>query len=151
MKTVAKERETMTAEQVIESQASHLESIEQGKPERLSEAMTEGDFFAQGDLYMRPLNELPSGYKEVNGPVQLVQGSTIGARHCLSTLEGVQLWHPQNWGEESLLGPVFKASCDVEVEHPTHGNVTVPAGMMIQVGYQKNLDEMEMRERRARD
>jgi len=151
MKTATKNQETVTAEQVIERQTSHLETIEQGKPERLSPAMTENDFFAQGDLYMRPLKQLPEGYKAVEGPEQLVKGNSIGSRHCLSTLEGVKLWHPVNWSDESLIGPVFQASCDVDVVHPTHGNVTVPTGMMIQVGYQKNLDELEMRERRARD
>ena len=37
------------------------------------------------------------------------------------------------------------------VEHPTHGNVTVPAGFTVLVGYQPNWDAVAQRERRNAD
>lgn len=37
------------------------------------------------------------------------------------------------------------------VEHPTHGNITIPAGFTALIGYQPNWDAAAQRERRNAD
>jgi len=146
---------TKQIEAVCEQHKSHLESIEHGKPERLSEAMTDNEFFAQGDLNIGPISQIPEGYKRVEQPTpadrQLVKGETVGSKHCLTSLQGVEIYHPDDWTEESLLGPVLVFRQEGTITHPTHGDVIVPAGMTVQIGYQREYDAEQRRERRSRD
>ncbi|TWT57205.1 hypothetical protein KOR42_05630 [Thalassoglobus neptunius] len=148
---------TKDAASVINEQESHLESIEHGKPERLSEAATEKDYFPQGDVYFGVVNSKPTGYEPGKPVSQLAVGNTQGQRHCLDCVEGVEMYFPggvKNWqrGRSGLLGPVFRCPTrDVTVVHPTHGDLTIPKGMMIQTVYQRNWDEQLKAEARARD
>lgn len=142
-------------ESTVQEQASHLESIEHGKPERLSNAMTVNEYFPQGDVYFGPVEKVPSSYERVGNPSkedqQLVPGNTIGSRHCLDSLDGVELYHPKEWSEESLLGPVIVFNKERTVLHPTHGNITVPEGMTIQFAYQRNYNQQLKAEQKAID
>ena len=98
---------------------------------------------------------VPSGMVEVKKPTeldkQLVPGNTIGAKHCLDSLDGVELHKPAKWDNESLVGPVLVLSKDRTVLHPTHGAVTMLAGSIVECHYQRELDAETKRELRARD
>lgn len=131
--------------------------VQPGRPERLSEAASVGDTVAQGDLYLMVVDRMPDGYKQVKRPkkadAQLVPGATQGARHCLSDVRAVSLYRPKGWGRDdaSLLGPCFVVAREVTVLHPTHGDVTIPAGFTILCGYQPEFDAEQRRERRNAD
>lgn len=144
-------------ESVVSQQASHLESIEHGIEQVISAAIGCDEYFAQGDLNIGPVEHVPNGYvKAKKKSVQLVPGNTIGSRHCLDHLDGVEMWLPNEWNEESLDGPVLKFSKPNRITHPTHGDLIfdeqfVKAEITIHCTYQRNYDEQEKRERRAAD
>ena len=126
-----------------------------GMPLSMSRAMVAGDAIAQGDLLLVVHDAIPNEYVKIEHPQdadrQLVPGNTVGARHCLDSLEGIVLYRPTKWDEESFDGPFFQTTQERVVMHPTHGSVTVPGGMTIGCHYQKEFDAIQMRERRARD
>lgn len=136
--------------------AGRNERVKPGQPERLSEAASVGDTVAQGDLYLMVVDSVPVGYKRLSRPkksdAQLVPGTTQGARHCLSDLRAVVLHRRSDWGQgESLLGPCFTTKREVQVLHPVHGDVTIPAGFTVLCGYQREFDQEQRRERRNLD
>lgn len=139
--------------------------VKPGQIERFSEAAVEGDFVRQGDLYLI-VAERPSskskfdwdrflrshGYAKASKPsLQLVPGNTQGARHCLDSLDGVELLVPSNWNDESLQGPFLRIAKQRTIPHPTHGPVVIPAGFSILCCYQREYDKELAKERRARD
>lgn len=127
-------------------------TVQPGQPQRFSEAAVENDTIAQGDLYLIVREGgIPEGYTEGKTVVQLVPGQTQGAKHCLDSVEGVTMYFPKNWNEADLAGPIFVADREVEVLHPVHGNVTIPAGFMIECRYQREWDAELARERRNAD
>lgn len=128
------------------------ETVKPGQPVRFTEACTEGDRIWQGDLALTIIKKIPNDYKLADNPSnQLVVGNTEGARHCLDSLDGVALYLPNNWNEESLQGPVLVLNQERTVLHPTHGNVTIPTGFTVHCTYQREWDKEQERERRARD
>lgn len=140
---------------VYERKNSKDPAVRPGQPKRFTEACVPGDTIPQGDLYLMIVDQVPVGYELVKRPKaadkQLFPGNTIGSRHCLDSLEGVLIYRPQNWNEESLLGPCLVLSQERTVLHPTHGNVTAPANTIVLCGYQPNFDYELMKERKARD
>jgi hypothetical protein len=118
-----------------------------------------GDGVWQGDLGVEVIESIDPSYKLVENPTpqdaQLVPGQTVGSRHCLKDVNTVKLYRPAGWGTtenaESLVGPQFVAIKDTVIDHPTHGAVHVPAGMCINISYQRNLDLITKQEKRARD
>jgi hypothetical protein len=131
------------------------ERVKPGMPFVVTEAASVGDGVWQGDLGLEIVAAVPDGYRLVakltDADRQLVPGSTQGARHCLDSLEGVKLYRPRQWNEESLAGPCFVLAKQRTVEHPTHGVVTIPAGFTVQCRYQREWDREQQKERRARD
>lgn len=131
------------------------EQVKPGMPFRLSEAAVAGDIVWQGDLGLEVVDAIPDGYRRVAKPKaadrQLVIGNTQGARHCLASLAGVELYRPKNWTDESLEGPAFVALRECEVLHPTHGKVIVAAGLTIHCHYQREWDKEQARARRVAD
>lgn len=146
---------TTTIETVLARNAAHVESVQPGQPVRFTEASTAGDAFWQGDLCIGIVDKIPEDYIRVTSPqemdAQLVLGNTVGARHCLDSLQGVELYRPKEWGGESLRGPAFILHEARTVMHPKHGDVTIPAGFIVLTGYQREYDAEQRRERRARD
>lgn len=130
------------------------EEVRPGEPWAFNEAASVGDGVWQGDLGLELVGQIPEGYTEVKNPTvqdrQLVPGNTQGARHCLSHSK-VRLFRPEQWGEESLLGPAFEVLEAVDVLHPTHGRITIPAGFVVLCRYQRVWDQEQRRERRSRD
>lgn len=130
-------------------------SVKPGQPERFTAAACKGDAIRQGDLYLVIGDKVPKDFvrcedvSEVNK--QLVPGNTQGAKHCLDSLCGVELYRPKAWSEESTVGPVLVLSQDRTVQHPTHGHVTLLAGTVVECHYQREYSSELRREARARD
>lgn len=132
--------------------ANGNDKIQPGQAARLSEAASVNDFARQGDLYLYVVAAVPPGYSKAAKPLlQLVPGNTEGAKHCLDSLDGVELYLPAVWNEETLAGPCMKLSKERTVLHPTHGNISIPAGFTILCGYQREYDSELRRERRNAD
>lgn len=129
--------------------------VRPGQPERFTAAATIGDAIVQGDLYLVIAgSKPPKGYVRVDAKDidrQLVPGNTVGAKHCLDSLAGVTLYRPANWSEESLEGPYFQLTQERTVLHPTHGAVTIPAGMAVECHYQREWNLEQRKQQRARD
>lgn len=146
---------------VLEKMQNHInqlksgkhENIKMGEPVRFTEACTLGDRIWQGDLALTIRMSVPkTGYIRISKPgVQLVVGNTEGAKHCLDSVEGVEFYAPEHWGEDSLRGPILVLSQERTVLHPVHGNVTIPAGFIVECTYQREYDREKAREARARD
>ena len=142
----------------IESHAKRIaagehERVRPGQPERMSEAASVGDCVVQGDLYLEVVDGPPEGYVKAESPsTQLVPGTTQGAKHCLDSTDGVEMWMPKGWGKEEMLtGPCLRLSEERTVTHPVHGNVTIAAGHTILCSYQREYDAELRRERRNAD
>lgn len=153
MKTATIDRIERHAQKI---KAGKDRKVKPGQPERFTAACTAGDVIAQGDLYLMVYEGSPPvDYVEVAKPTerdkQLVPGNTQGAKHCLDSLSGVKLYRPQNWRGDDLRGPLLVLSEERTVLHPTHGAVTIPAGMSVLCGYQREYDAELKRERRNAD
>lgn len=135
--------------------AGEHETVKPGQSFRITEAASIGDGAWQGDLGLEIVASVPSNYVQVIKPTkadkQLVPGNTQGAKHCLDSLQGVQIFRPSNWSEESLGGPCLVLTKERTILHPTHGAVTIPAGFTVLCRYQREWDKEQARERRARD
>lgn len=147
-------------ENFVKSVAHGSEFVSHGVPIRFTEASTSGDRIWQGDLALTIRSKVPKDYVEarsgeegrsLSSSLQLVHGSNVGSMHCLDSLDGVKLFFPKRWDEESLRGPFFILSKERTVTHPKHGNVTIPAGFSVQCSYQREYDAEQKRERRAKD
>lgn len=131
------------------------EKIKPGMEVSFTDACTLGDTIRQGDLYLIVADKIPQEYNKVEklGEIdkQLVPGNTQGAKHCLDSLDGVTLYKPKIWNEESLDGPCLVLEKERKVLHPIHGSVVIPAGFTIQCVYQREYDKELEKERRTRD
>lgn len=128
------------------------DTLRPGMPLRFSEACVENDRIWQGDLAITIVNKKPNGYKLCKNPkLQVVPGANLGAKHCLDSLDGVNMYVPETWNEESLDGPYLRLTQERTITHPVHGDVTIPAGFSVVCTYQREYDKEQERERRARD
>lgn len=133
-----------------------------GQPTAFSEASTINDTIPQGDLYLAirgtPTEEaeIPEDFElrllENTSEVQLVPGNTVGSKHVASGAD-FELWAAKDWPKdlETTQGPYLVAHSPVEVKHPTHGNVTIPAGFTVECFYQREWEAEQRRERRNAD
>lgn len=134
--------------------ANGLERVSPGMPLSFTKACTHGDCIWQGDLglIISDNQNPPDGYRaSTKSTTQLVPGNTVGSKHCLDSLDGVEMYIPDNWNEQSLKGPFLRIKKERKVLHPTHGCVTIPAGFNIECVYQREWDKIQEAERRARD
>jgi hypothetical protein len=131
------------------------DTIKPGMPQRLPDSWVDGDAGAQGDLVIVVVDEIPAGYKPVrrakDADRQLVPGNTEGAKHCLDSLDGVELYRLDDWGPDSLDGPCVRLSKERVIQHPTHGPWTIPAGRTVKIEYARERDALLKRERRNAD
>jgi hypothetical protein len=141
--------------------------VRPGMPQAFTTAAQAGDCIDQGDLRIIVVDrvgdarafadgEIATDFSEVVSPTeqdkQLVLGNTQGAKHCLDSLQGVKLYRPSTWGDsDSLIGPCLVVTEDRVIEHPTHGHVTIPAGLTVQIRYPREWEKEQQKERRARD
>lgn len=137
--------------------ASGKDTVKPGQPIHMTDAWTVGDCARQGDLYIDVIEspkKCPQGFVAVeltDKDRQLVPGNTEGAKHVLENLAGVTMYRPENWNEESLVGPILILSRPNTIKHPTHGHVHIPAGFAVACNYQVEYDAQLRREARARD
>lgn len=137
--------------------AGEHETVRPGLPYRISEATDVGEGVWQGDLGIEVVapDFMPEGYVRVDKPKavnrQLVPGNTSGARHCLDSLKGVEIYRPREWPAVTQLGPLLRLKAERTIEHPKHGAVTIPAGFAVLCSYQREWDSEQRRERRNAD
>jgi len=159
--TLAKENVKDT-NAVVATMESHLETVCPGQDAAFTEACTLGDRIWQGDLGLTIVNKIPEGFVKVDpaedaknniDTKKLVPGFNPGSMHVLDSLEGVEVYRKPDWNtnEENLVGPLVVFNKGGVVTHPKHGNVTVPAGFMIQCTYQREYDAEQQRIRRNAD
>ena len=140
------------------SVADGSENVKPGTPVRFTEASTINDRIWQGDLAITIKSVKPKSYQfidsnefiNLNG-YQMVHGSNQGSKHCIDSFDGVKMYIPNEWNEESLQGPFLILTKERTITHPKHGDVTIPANFCVQITYQREYDEEQKRERRARD
>lgn len=131
--------------------------VHPGQPTSFPEAASVNDEIWQGDLGIVVIEKVPTQYSLIAQPSeqdkQLVPGNTEGAKHCLDSFMGVEIYRHGDWGQnyEGLEGPVLKLKEERTIEHPKHGNVTIPAGFIVQCRYQREWDSELARERRNAD
>lgn len=65
--------------------SSSDESIDNGKPVKIPEAMQPGDMFPQGDIALFMIQNLPPSCEVIPWPEngQLAPGTSRGSRHCI--------------------------------------------------------------------
>lgn len=162
---------SLLVDDVLQDFAAHLETLKSGdapvgpgNPETLSAAAGVNEYIAQGDLFLNVTDKIPKGYTKVDklteAHLQLVPGNTQGARHCLSTLTGIEMWLPSNFNAtyEGLEGPLLRSEKAFVVLHPIHGDVTVDkgvcsskSGQYVWCTYAREYDLEQKRERRNAD
>jgi hypothetical protein len=116
----------MNAAKTFEEIKTHAESIKNDETQTLGET-TPGDTWAQGDLAIVCLKEVPKDAEVQKAERQLAIGNTQGARHCFVSLDGITSYKLKDAGP--LDGPVFEAKQGCEIDHPEHGNLKLPAGV----------------------
>lgn len=104
----------------------HAESIKNDETHTLG-AASPADAWAQGDVGIVCLDSVPPGCKPIKAERQLAPGTTQGSRHCLTSLDGIEMFSLPN--PTALDGPVFKTEHGCEIDHPEHGNVILPPGV----------------------
>lgn len=116
-----------------------------GEPIHITEAFAPGDGVAQGDLYFEVLEDIPKGYELQEKPaLQLVPGNSVGSKHWLESLEGVEVFYRKGFSLtnlEEVDGPVLRFRQPGKVTHPTHGPVHCPAGMIVALYYQVEFEK----------
>lgn len=120
---------TLTAEKAYLQVASHAENIKNDEHQRVK-TCSPGDSWAQGDLLLVCLESLPRGCEKIADPQQqsqLAPGNTQGSRHVLASSEGVTQYRLSD--ATPLDGPILECRQGITIEHPEHGNVSLPAGV----------------------
>lgn len=123
----------------------HAERIKNDQPQRLSEAMSPGDTFAQGDIALIKIGDTLSPaqlekLRKIEFRAKLVPGDTQGAQHCLASSRGITLFECKNGNP--LRGPVILATEEFTVTHPEHGHLIVPPGAYASVFQRDHAEEL---------
>lgn len=127
-----------TATKTYEQINTHAESIKNDSAHDLREKMEVGNAWAQGDVLIRMIADVPDATLIDNPKAQLAPGNTQVSRHCLSSLDGVLVYRAKN--STVLEGPVFTVETEVTVEHPEHGDVILGPGCYA-ITYQRAFAE----------
>ena len=127
----------------------HAEAIRNDEHQTIA-TMSPRDAWAQGDLLLVCLSEKPAvRLDRVESPaLQLAPGDTQGSRHCLESLDGITVWRrgDPGDGEDPLDGPILEAPRGLRVNHPEHGDVSLPPGIysvVYQRAYAEELRRIE--------
>lgn len=122
-----------------------VKSSTRAKPDPVTYgSMAVGDLHWQGDLGLLKIESIPEGRESVSIPDgQLAEGQTRGSRHVIrhDHMGHVEFFKSD---DNPLNGPVVHAKAPVEVTHPDHGHVTVPAGVY-QIRYQREQTAEDFR------
>lgn len=118
---------SLTPARILKHLQKHAESI-RNDDEHAIATMSPGDAWAQGDLLLVCLDRVPDGAVKLREPsAQLAPGTTQGSRHCLAALDGITMYRLRD--TTPLDGPVIEAPGGCRVNHPEHGDVTLPPGV----------------------
>jgi hypothetical protein len=145
------------ASQFMERVAKNQDpEVRPGQTERFTEGCVAGDYCRQGDMYIiLSEKKVPKGYIKVTDKsqanLQLVPGNTKGAKHCLDSWDGVEMYRKKDWGPDSLDGPFLVLTKDRTVGHDEHGTICLLAGQSYDIGYQRERDMLAAMERRRLD
>lgn len=117
----------LTAQKSYERIVSRAEAIKSDDHHRV-ETMSTGDAWRQGDVYLVALRGIPAGVQRVDKPeLQLAPGTTQGSRHCVESLAGIKIYRAGS--ATPLDGPIIDAPQGCRVNHPEHGDVSLPPGI----------------------
>lgn len=116
---------------------AHAEQIKNDESHTLG-ALSRADTWAQGDVGLVVLDELPDNCEKIAAVPQLAPGSTRGSRHCLVSLTGITMYRMNK--ATPLDGPIIESLFGFEIDHPDHGNVICPPGIY-GVVYQRQYAE----------
>jgi hypothetical protein len=130
--------------------------------DRMVKVWKPGQWVRQGDVYLTCVDKSWPHGEEVKNR-QLVPGNSKGSRHIAG--EGITIYQGKqvptglekrledaykisgNRLASVILGPLLHVKQRASVEHPEHGNVSLPGGCYVQVTYQLNSRDLQ----RARD
>lgn len=154
MQTLTKQR---TAGVAYTNVLAEAETIKNDAAAAL-EVMSPSDSCRQGDVYVIMLDEAPTKASDFAGR-QLAPGSTQGSRHV--AVGNCELYTPDDASATAILnrlipatknhqqffGPVIQAAEPVTIEHPEHGDRTLPVGTYLCTYQRAYADEV----RRAQD
>ncbi len=162
-----------TALESIQTVKDHAENLKNGKervqpgdPYTISSAAQSGEGVWQGDLGIRIVDSPDyygfkiSKYKKVkkldDSHRKLVPGDTDGAKHHLDSIDGVEMWLPEDFytNPDIETGPIIRISEPRSVVHTgsgRHGTVHLDPIHCYQFTYQQIYDQFANRTRRSRD
>lgn len=128
---------TITLTNIIESGHALAKNDPFVMTQAAYDAIPDGACFGrQGDIYFFKCREVPSDAIPVKPYKQLAPGETLGSRHCLVSLRGVEMF--QRLRPTALDGPILRLHERNTVTNPTHGDIVgLPAGAVFQVKYQR--------------
>lgn len=131
---------TINAERALEDISQHAEKIKNDEHQVAGE-MAVRDVWAQGDIGIVRLESVPPTAIAIKKPsTQLAPGDTQGSRHCLESLDGLQLFTCSDAGP--LDGPVIDAPNGMRVNHPEHGDVTFRPGVYGIIYQRQHAEEL---------
>lgn len=124
-----------TTKAPIKTEAAFRQVIDYAEQIRNDDAhtvatMSPGDMWVQGDIGLVCLAALPKGCVVDNRPTpQLAPGTTQGSRHCVAAGDMARVRFYRLIEATPLDGPVIEAPDGLTIEHPEHGDVTLPPGI----------------------
>ena len=132
------ENKTTSIRETFKEMQESVEAIKNDATQRFPEAASVGEYMRQGDLYIKLIDSVPSNAKRVlvqNDDLQLAPGATKGSRHILDAADGVLMYRFDN--PTALQGPIIEISQERTITHPEHGNITLNAGQIYAITYQR--------------
>lgn len=138
----------MTAEKAFRSVQKDAERIRNDERQTIG-TVSAGDVIRQGDLYIVALGKKPAFQLEPISERQLAPGTTQGSRHVVSG--EAKLFTPDEPAaaelvnrlvvgatvDPRLVGPVFLAGSECELQHPEHGDFALPRDEWFLTVYQR--------------
>jgi hypothetical protein len=120
----------------------HAEDIANDRPQNFPEAASTNDVIRQGDIFLWTLEKLPQDIKKIPARLQLTPSNetSIGSRHCLDSLEGIEMYEFSDKGPYD--GPVFviQEGYIRSIPHPEHGCWQNMKPGIYGVSYQRTVD-----------
>lgn len=111
-----------------------------------ADALKVGTTLAQGDINITVLAKVPSKCVKAEPDRQLAPGTSRGSRHCIAADDMHKVRFYKFQSPNAIQGPVLEFTDSVTVEHPEHGNQTLPAGIYgitYQVDYATELRRIQ--------
>ena len=112
-------QETNTVFEIDQIKTHGLENALKADIYVVPQDLKPGQWVAQGDLNFIVVKSIPRQATLVSKPsLQLAPGNTKGSRHCLNSLNNVEVYHIDNGND--LLGYWLSITGETIVTHPEH-------------------------------